>query len=212
MYLNGFLDIRDTTYYDLVTIGTQTWMGENLNVGQQVNQSFDQRDNGVIEKYCYDNNISNCEIYGGLYQWTEAMQYNPSDAKPIGTTQGICPDGWHIPTIDEWYTLKDYIYHDNNHYANTAWPLKEAGTAHWNPPNDGTDEYGFTALPAGFWSEQLQIFMTEGDWTIWWTSTVIPGSDIRSMDIHDNYYDFFPNSLFFLNGSSVRCIKDSPRK
>jgi uncharacterized protein (TIGR02145 family) len=210
IYLNGFLDIRDTTYYDLVTIGTQTWMGENLNYGKQVNHSWDQLDNEDIEKYCYEDNNANCEIYGGLYQWSEAMDYNPSDDQAIGTTQGICPDGWHIPTIVEWLTLKSFIHNDNYHYANTAWPLKEAGTVHWNPPNDGTDEYGFTALPAGF--RVGDGFMTKGDWTIWWTSTGIPGADIWSMQIRNNETSISNWLVLEFNGYSVRCIKDSPKK
>jgi uncharacterized protein (TIGR02145 family) len=210
IYLNGFLDIRDTTYYDLVKIGTQTWMGENLNIGKQVNHSWNQSDNEDIEKYCYDDNKSNCEIYGGLYQWAEAMQYYPSDPAEVGTTQGICPDGWHIPTISEWQTLRTFIYNDNYHYANTAWPLKEAGTVHWNPPNDGTDEYGFKALPAGF--RVGDGFMTKGEWTIWWTSTLDAGSDIWSMQIRNNETDLkIPLTMFESNGSSVRCIKDPPK-
>jgi uncharacterized protein (TIGR02145 family) len=211
IYLNGFLDIRDTAYYDLVTIGTQTWMGENLNVGKQVNQSLNQSDNEDIEKYCYEDNNANCEIYGGLYQWAEAMQYNPSDAKPIGTTQGICPDGWHIPTIDEWGTLRTFIQNDNYHYGNTAWPIKEVGTVHWNPPNSGTDEYGFTALPSGF--RVGDGFMAKGDWTIWWTSTLYPDfTTYYTVQIHNNDSPWYVWGAVDFNGYPVRCIKDSPEK
>ena len=90
VYLNSVRD-QDGNYYKVVKIGTQIWMAENLNVGSQIPLANDQIDNGIIEKYCYYDVTKNCDIYGGLYQWYEAMQYNPGDAGIIGKTQGICP-------------------------------------------------------------------------------------------------------------------------
>ncbi|MBI4646978.1 MAG: hypothetical protein HY738_10410 [Bacteroidia bacterium] len=52
-----------------------------------------QTNNGIAEKYCYSNNSSNCDTYGGLYEWNEMMQYAVSDAQMTGTTKGICPTG-----------------------------------------------------------------------------------------------------------------------
>jgi len=78
--------------YQTILIGSQCWFQENLNVGTRINGSSNQTDNGEIEKYCYNNLDANCVTYGGLYQWDEAMQYVTTAG-----TQGICPDGWHIP-------------------------------------------------------------------------------------------------------------------
>ncbi len=57
---------------------------------------------GVIEKYCYDDNPANCDEYGGLYNWNEMMMYEPGG-------KGICPDGWHIPSDYEWENLCAYM-------------------------------------------------------------------------------------------------------
>lgn len=99
-------DIRDGQKYATVLIGTQCWMSENLNIGDMVNGTEAQLDNDTLEKYCYNNDINNCNIYGGLYQWNEMMDYNPSDAANPSTTQGICPVCWHIPSDEEWKTLE----------------------------------------------------------------------------------------------------------
>jgi uncharacterized protein (TIGR02145 family) len=77
------------------------WMVDNLNVGAMINGNNNMTNNNTIEKFCYDNNLLNCAIYGGLYQWDEMMQYNSSEG-----SQGVCPQGWHLPTIAEWTSLE----------------------------------------------------------------------------------------------------------
>jgi uncharacterized protein (TIGR02145 family) len=63
-----------------------------------------QTDNGTIEKYCFDNTETNCDVYGGLYQWNEMMQYSTAPG-----VKGICPTGWHLPTDAEWCTLEQEV-------------------------------------------------------------------------------------------------------
>lgn len=135
-------DIRDGKTYNTVLIGTQCWMAQNLNIGTRINGSQSQTNNQVIEKYCYNDLESNCDIYGGLYQWNEAMQY----ATTAGV-QGICPAGWHLPTDAEWIILTAFLGGENG----AGGKMKETGTAHWTSPNTGaTNTSGFTALPGGF--------------------------------------------------------------
>ncbi len=67
------IDDRDGQTYNTVQIDDQCWLAENLNIGIMINGAYNQSDNGVINKYCYDNDPSNCEIYGGLYQWDEMI-------------------------------------------------------------------------------------------------------------------------------------------
>jgi uncharacterized protein (TIGR02145 family) len=170
--------------YKTVQIGTQCWFKENLNVGTRINGSQDQ---------------SNCDVYGGLYQWNEMMQYSTTPG-----VQGICPTGWHLPTDAEWTVLTDYLGGENV----AGGKMKEAGTSHWNVPNTGaTNSSGFTALPGGgrgstgsfyslttnadFWSstEHLSIFA-------WYRYL-----DYSSELVYRNYFSK-------TNGFSARCVQD----
>jgi uncharacterized protein (TIGR02145 family) len=97
----------DGNIYNTLRIGSQCWMKQNLRVGTRINIATAQSDNGIIEKYCYDDTASNCtdnhpnQPDGGLYRWDEAMQYSTTQG-----ARGICPSGWHIPTHDEFTTLE----------------------------------------------------------------------------------------------------------
>jgi uncharacterized protein (TIGR02145 family) len=138
--------------YHTILIGEQCWLKENLNVGSILQAGISQSNNGVIEKYCYNNEPINCDIYGGLYQWNEMMQYVTTPG-----SQGICPTGWHIPTDEEWKILEGNV--DSQYdVGNTVWDVDgcrgyDAGmnlksTVNWSNSN-GTDYYGFSALPSG---------------------------------------------------------------
>jgi uncharacterized protein (TIGR02145 family) len=150
---SSFTDPRNGKIYGTKLIGTQCWMTQNLNVGTRINGSGDQTSNGVIEKYCYGDLESNCDVYGGLYQWAEMVQYlngatNNSSWNPVpsGPVQGICPTGWHLPTDADWTILTTYLGGESV----AGGPMKETGTAHWYSPNTGaTNSSGFTALPGG---------------------------------------------------------------
>jgi uncharacterized protein (TIGR02145 family) len=212
--LNGVMD-QDYNYYNIVTIGTQTWMAENLNTGKQILSSYEPANNGEIEKYCYNNKKSNCEIYGGLYTWPEAMNYLPSDTGKTGTTRGVCPVGWHIPTGDEWQTLSTYLS------TNQGGALKETGFVHWDSPNLGaTNITGFTALGAGgyFVLDCLRPFENEfsglGKITNFLSSETrldFPGYAF-SVFITNESNGFGFGKDGFCTGDSVRCIKDPPKK
>ena len=191
----------DGNVYNTVRIGNFCWMAKNLNVGVRINGDEDQMDNNIIEKYCYDNNNGNCNAYGGLYQWDEMMQYAPSDDGEIGTTQGICPDGWHIPTKFEWSILNQYLG------ENAGGKLKETGTTHWLFPNQGaTNESGFSALPGGERNIE-NAFESIGEQGCFYSSEEYSPTYI------DYYYlHFLSNSLDEGSyrrefGRSVRCVK-----
>jgi len=196
VYLNGVSD-RDGNYYKLVRIGSQVWMAENLNVGVIISTNTDAKDNAIIEKYCYDE--INCNIYGGLYKWNEAMQYNSPDAGIIGTTQGVCPSGWHIPTENEWFSLFDYL----GGRTVAGGKLKEAGITHWSTPNTGaTNESGFSALPGGWLLPENNASVNLGFEGAWWTA--------ESKFITLVYYTESVSGVGQgLNSSfSVRCVKN----
>jgi uncharacterized protein (TIGR02145 family) len=219
--VNGFMD-QDSNYYGIVTIGTQTWMADNLNIGREIQVGQEQQNNGIIEKWCYD-----CKTYGGLYNWREAMQYNPSDTGIVGKTQGVCPTGWHIPTPQEIFTLRDYL---GGRQA-AGGKLKETGTVHWLPPNEGaTNESGFTALSGGYSSRGDDWFSTnpidnhfvgQGTDACFCVSCYIPPIPPQNVPETGDFFSLSYNSRFINGlgvgyplswGVSVRCIKDPAKK
>jgi uncharacterized protein (TIGR02145 family) len=205
--VNGIYDPRSKTHYPVVKIGSRRWMAKNLNVGDFIYSWKITSDNNIIEKWCYNNVESNCDIYGGLYQWPEMMQYNPSDSGIIGTTQGICPDGYHIPTVSEWDILASSL----GGMEVAGGKLKETGTIHWLPPNKAANnESGFTALPAGY-AGCDEYFYLLGEEAQFYSSTANP----PPMEIWINTFQLFYNgdNAWIYNpvgciGVSVRCVKD----
>jgi len=127
--------------YNTVQIGTQCWLKENLNIGTKIPGTQEQVNNGIIEKYCYDNDEANCAIYGGLYQWNEMMQYITTPG-----VKGICPTGWHVPTYGEWTTLTTFLG------GESVAGGKMKSTSGWYNNGNGTNNSGFTALPGGHWN------------------------------------------------------------
>jgi len=98
---NELYDERNNRTYKTVTIGKQVWMAENLDIGTQIDGSVESSDNGIIEKYYFNNDPEIGSVYGGLYQWEELMAYTFEEG-----SQGVCPSGWHIPSNDEWKELE----------------------------------------------------------------------------------------------------------
>jgi uncharacterized protein (TIGR02145 family) len=190
----------DNNNYSTVTIGAQTWMAENLNVGSRINGMQEQTNNGITEKYCYNDADSNCVIYGGLYQWDEAMQY-----VTIEGAQGICPAGWHVPTDSEWTILTDYLGGE----VIAGGKLKETDTTHWNSPNTGaTNESGFTALPGGYrYGSGAYYYM--GYSGSWWSSTAYSSTDAWYRYLYYFYASVYRSGHYSETGGySVRCLRD----
>ncbi|MEO1451864.1 MAG: FISUMP domain-containing protein, partial [Bacteroidota bacterium] len=108
-----WVDIRDGQTYRTVFIGGKCWFAQNLNFGEKVNEGTGLTDEQLIEKHCHEDSDSLCHKYGGLYTLEEALQgvprypngaaIPPMDDFPI---QGVCPDGWHIPSDEEWMALE----------------------------------------------------------------------------------------------------------
>lgn len=187
--------------YSIVQIGAQVWMAQNLNVGTRIDVSSQQTPNGIIEKYCFNNDENNCDVYGGLYQWGEALNwtYFPHEEGQ----QGICPSGWHLPTNAEWETLTNFLGGE----AVAGGKMKETGVAHWTSPNfRATNSSGFTALAAGIAYTGNYYWMTFE--TTFWSSTRFNGTDARVLCIYNDREDVVPRSMWMDLGFSVRCLKD----
>jgi len=185
--------------YNTVQIGNQCWLKENLDVGVYVASTetwtihSDVSNNGIIEKYCYGNNPANCNTYGGLYDWNEAMGYVTTPG-----TQGICPPGWHIPTRAEFEALKTAVNSDGN-------ALKSVGQG--TGIGQGTNSSGFSVLLSGsrFYNGP---FSGLGSYTFFWSSTEY--SSIYAYDLLLFYDDSVIGlvSDYKRVGFSVRCVKD----
>ena len=194
-----FTDTRNEQTYETVLIGSQCWMAENLNIGEMINGSTVMTDNSIIEKYCYDNNTANCDEYGGLYQWNEIMQYSTTQG-----VQGICPTDWYIPTEDDWTILTDFL----GGLSIAGGKMKEAGTAHWNPPNLGANnESGFTGLPGGN-RDHYASFVYLGGYGCFWSSYEVSTVHAYIRGLGYDYAYTYRGTYDKSYGLSVRCLKD----
>jgi len=189
--------------YKTVAIGTQTWMAENLNY--------------VVEgSKCYNNSSDNCDKYGSLYNWATAMALPSSCNSSTCSSQiqsphrGICPSGWHLPSDAEWTTLTDYV----GGYKTAGTKLK--ATSGWNNYNgvsgNGTDEYGFSALPGGA-GHSDGIFFNVGYGGFWWSATEDGARLAYNLAYNRRmYYDYSYVGWDSYNTSaglfSVRCLQD----
>ncbi len=100
-------------FYKTVLIGNQCWLKDNLNIGTQVlatsTGATASSTNGIIEKYCYNNDSLYCDVYGALYSWGEASNNSTSTAN-----QGICPPGWRLAADSDWYFLENYLKNNSS--------------------------------------------------------------------------------------------------
>ncbi len=192
--------------YHTVQIGTQCWLKENIDVGTMISGVQDQTNNNIIEKYCYDDDPLNCEKYGGLYNWNEAMKYSPSGAK----VQGICPSGWRLPTIDEFRDLQAAVGYDGNALKDTTPVLGHV---------QGTNTSGFSALLSGTRGYGGHFSHIEVH-AYFWSSTEYDATYtyIINLDYINNYIDLFANgkgaafSLRCLKGEGVTSVSEKPNR
>lgn len=198
-----FTDPRDRQSYMTVTIGNQTWMAENLNIGTMINSRTNQTNNGVFEKYCLENKESNCRLYGGLYQWNEMMQYTTNEIN-----QGICPPGWRIPRQSDW----DVLANNLGGAMTAGGKLKSTRTdpdphPRWNAPNATSSEIaGFNALPTGTRSIQGNV-LAQLNVAYWWTSSQISENEAFVQFVTNSTRTFAPGGVNKQMGFGVRCIK-----
>ena len=205
----------DGNVYNTVTIGTQTWMSENLkttkyNDGTAIPNISDSISwsNLTTNAYCDYNNIPNNSItYGRNYNWYAATDF-----------RNICPTSWHVPSDGEWNILGSYL---DNTVDSTAigWEgisvgnqLKESGTIHWAIGSNGTNSSNFTALPGGG-RRADGSFAGIGIQGAWWTSTDYEDFfGETKVWFRSLYYESFGVFRFYDHktyGFSIRCVKDS---
>ena len=193
-------DPRDGQKYKTVQIGSQVWMAENLNVGTRIDGIYDAEDNGIIEKYCYDDSQFNCDDYGGLYQWNELMNYTA-----IECARGICPDGWHVPSDDEWKDLESCLGMDASE-LDLFDVLRSIDEPLGILAGGST---GFNALMGGGRTYVDGEFRNMGDYGYFVTSTLFDVDNVIIRIVSGESGGIMrSNSVHLPSGYSVRCIKD----
>lgn len=214
------MDERDDQIYSTVRIGSQTWMAENLRYFPGFPDEPERlnlvTDGSVTEPryyiYGYDRTpeslaaaSENFVNYGVLYNWPAAMAGATSSSSNPSGVQGVCPDGWHLPSEAEWVQLTTFVG------ANAASKLKETGTDFWNESIGVTNEYGFSArgggsrqpissVPAGFYNLRINGH--------WMTSTQATETDMIAAWMQANSSTGGYQTASKEYGGSVRCVKD----
>ncbi|MCD4736831.1 MAG: PKD domain-containing protein, partial [Bacteroidales bacterium] len=179
---DNFVDPRDGQIYSTVQIGTQCWLKENMNWE-------------TGNSWCHGNDPANCEIYGRLYDWAASLT--------------ACPSGWHLPSDDEWCILENEVDFGTISCTATGWRGIDAGlnlksNTGWN----GTNLYGFSALPAGYY-DISGSFTGLGSRTDLWSSTESTSSGVWGRYLSSTSDQIFRKHYSNKeNGRSVRCLKN----
>jgi uncharacterized protein (TIGR02145 family) len=194
----AFTDTRDGKTYGTIKIGNQCWMAQNLNHGTMINGANMQGNNRTIEKYCYDDNAANCDKYGALYQWDEAVQYMSGDK-----VQGVCPPtgGWHVPSDAEWKTLVITLGIDPASADKSGMRGVDQGTR--------LKEGGLTGFNALLGGSRLSngSFFAINNYGNFWSSTP-EGINAWRHAVSGNTAGVFRTLNDKKEGLSVRCVKD----
>lgn len=194
------VDTRDGKKYTTVLIGSQCWMKQSLNYGvftisvSTATTHTDMKNNGVVEKYCYFNDSTKCALYGGLYEWNELMNYTTAEGG-----QGICPNGWHLPTDAEWTTLVVFAKQNSN---NLKAVTEGSGSG------KGNNSSGFSALHSGD-RDAFGIFYGQTRRSIFWTSKAMSTEMAwhYTLRAEDTVIEHLTTQK--ITGFACRCIKNT---
>jgi uncharacterized protein (TIGR02145 family) len=193
----------DGNIYQVVNIGTQKWMAENLKVtryrngdliGTTAPATLDiSSESSPKYQWAYNGNETNVATYGRLYTWYT-----------IADNRKVCPSGWHVPSDTEWETLINFLADPGHEGAK----LKEAGISHWESPNSGaSNSTGYTALPGGSRTSD-GVFDNNGFYANFWSSESYNATSAGSKNLSyatESVDSFGTNKD---SGLAVRCIKD----
>lgn len=189
-------DPRDGIVYKTTTIGGQVWMAENLNYFD-----IEGAPSSIKNDWCYWDKPENCESAGRLYTWKVAKR--------------VCPEGWRLPTKDDWQALLTAVGADTlNPIAWTGANVLKSVNG-WENNGSGTDDFGFTALPAGrkFSTRVQDGFTNHGCSAYMWSSTepdISAGADTLafSFELNCSNENAIVNTMKKTEGLSIRCVKN----
>jgi uncharacterized protein (TIGR02145 family) len=202
---DSMTDLRDGQVYPTVKIGTQKWMAKNLN--------YAYGDDADSLSLCYENDVEFCTKYGRLYTWAAAMDsvaLFSDDGKGCGygvtckadgvkRVRGVCPDGWHLPSLEEWRTFDFALGHAPAAAKDTAWKATSINA------RTGTNTYGFSALPGG--DKYKEHFYGEGEHSLWWAAEEDGPYSANNWYI-GTIEMMVKSKLKYNMASYVRCVED----
>jgi len=212
----GTTVIYNGVIYNTIQIGDQCWFKENLrttkyNDGTSITNVTDSATwtSTTSGAYCcYDNNPSNCDTYGALYNWYAV------------NTGKLCPSGWHVPSDAEWDTLTNYLSANSQYWcgSNSSYIAKSlASTTSWNSSTttcavgnnlSANNSTGFSALPGGYRHYNAGSFHNLSLHGFWWSSTEDGGSNAWGRLLNYNNTNVYRNNYNKKYGFSVRCLRD----
>ena len=213
-YENKVTDYDGNTY-NTVQIGTQVWMAENLKVthyphGDAIPLVIDNtawknlESNSTADAYCFYNN-NNTTNYGALYTYAAAI--GDKWTRDLKENQGVCPDGWHLPTNTDWDVLNTYLgTNAGSKLAGNAALWKGTSSSLEQSADFGTS--GFSALPSGYRYYLYGKFTSLGTFTHWWSATQLDYSKAYNRYLNYNNTDINSYNKGKSSGYSVRCIRD----
>ncbi len=225
----GTIKDYDGNVYKTVQIGDQWWMAEDLKTTHYTNGEAITlvTDNSVwadpddLKMYCYYNNdnSSGAGKYGALYSWFAVMNGASGTDNNPSNVQGVCPDGWHVPSHSEWKEMLMYLGMTQTEVDSENWQgtdqggqLKASGTEEWLSPNSGaTNSSKFSGMPSGTRSYLDGTFSGEGEFCFFWTTddnTDFPYISAITRILHYTHADITYASHTKTSGAAVRCVKD----
>lgn len=206
---NGkFTDKRDGNKYAVVEIGDKIWMAENL---RYTDSSKTKNLKGNV--WCYENKADNCSKYGPLYSWTAAMdfesEYNSTRKNMVTyhVYDGICPDGWHIPSTLEWQDLKNALQNQSVSDIAVGASMKSIdGWVQGDSASKAMNRFGFNALPAGRRNSENGEFMSTGKYAFFWASDEVDEGTSIGWGLRYDWDRLEVGNYYKDHGMSVRCV------
>ena len=222
---NAVTDIDGNTY-NAVKIGQQIWMSENLRTTHYADGTYIKQgsSSSVSTAYWYypSNKSSTMQNYGLLYNWSAVMNGEASSNRKPSGVQGICPDGWHVPSDAEWTQLTNYVGSQNqyccsNNSANIAKAL--ASKTGWKDSpytctvgnvSSFNNTTGFSALPAGgyYWGMLTSLSTSFSNFAYFWSATATDRSGAYYRGLDHEEANVSKGNNYRADGFSVRCVKD----
>jgi uncharacterized protein (TIGR02145 family) len=199
--------------YGTAEVGEQIWLARNLNYNVPGSKCYGE--DGAIANAPPLSNAeiqANCDKYGRLYNWATAMDlpsscnFGSCASQIQSKHRGICPEGWHIPSHDEWNALFSYASNESSKLKATSGWIDHDGL-----DRSGTDDYGFSALPGGLYEGMSSYYDAAGHYGQWWVSTEYDDSNfilVRYMAYYGDMADQLSTLFHKSNMHSVRCLKD----